>query len=333
LIENLTRFLIGFSVIGAAILLLAYAFFIKDMRKTATGLTACAVLLASLIGLQLCHWYFLDTGFALFTSRAYVVLLLLTPPAFYFFSREILLPDSRLARRDLLHLVPVLCVAFLPVNLVIPIALGIGAGYSIWCARVVFGLRRHVPRFKFEMFFFTFFALLAALVLMLAIVTPQIDAAVFYLSYANFTGVAFILVFAALVSFPDLLSDISAAAEATYATSTLKQVDIEQKLLHLQKLMSDDKLFENENLDLAMLAEAVDLSSHQLSELINSTFGYGFSRYLREQRVAEARKLIMADASTSILAISLMTGFRSQSNFYAAFREITGRSPGAFRNK
>jgi AraC-like DNA-binding protein len=286
-----------------------------------------------LVGLQLYHWYFLDTGFALFGSRGYVVLLLLTPPAFYLFSREILLPDSQPSVRDLLHLLPVSCIVFLPRALVIPIALGIGAGYSFWCARIVFGLRRHVPRFKFEVFFFTFFALLAALVLLLAVTTPHIEPGVFYYSYAGFTGIAFVLIFAALLSFPDLLSDLSAAAAAAYSTSTLKNVDVEQKLRQLDSLMQDDRLFENENLNLAMLADALDISSHQLSELINSTFGHGFSRYLRERRVAEASKLIADDSTRSILAISLMSGFRSQSNFYAAFREITGQSPGAFRKK
>jgi AraC-like DNA-binding protein len=113
----------------------------------------------------------------------------------------------------------------------------------------------------------------------------------------------------------------------------LKNVDVEQKLRQLDSLMQDDRLFENENLNLAMLADALDISSHQLSELINSTFGHGFSRYLRERRVAEASKLIADDPTRSILAISLMSGFRSQSNFYAAFREITGQSPGAFRKK
>ncbi|MEM7366395.1 MAG: helix-turn-helix domain-containing protein, partial [Pseudomonadota bacterium] len=35
--------------------------------------------------------------------------------------------------------------------------------------------------------------------------------------------------------------------------------------------------------------------------------------------------------SQSVLSVSLEVGFRSQSTFYAAFREVTGLSPGDYR--
>ena len=95
--------------------------------------------------------------------------------------------------------------------------------------------------------------------------------------------------------------------------------------------MSAEKLYQNEDLNLKMLAEAVGLSGHQLSELINTHFDMGFSRYVRERRVAEAKRLLREDKEASILSISMATGFRSQSNFYAAFRDIAGMSPGQYR--
>jgi AraC-like DNA-binding protein len=322
---------IGFSVFSAAILLIAYLFFIRDMRKSASSMLACAALLAALSGLQLSHWQFLQLGTELFESSFYVAMLLLTPPAFYFFSREVLLPDSRIALSDAAHLLPISLSFVMPSSLVVPVALTVGAGYAIWLVRIVLGIRRQVRRFKFEVFFFGFFALLATTVLILAISTPYVSPAVFYLTYANMTGLALFLVVAALISFPELLSDISAAAEMTYATSTLKNVDIEEKLAALERLMSEDRLYQNENLNLNLLASAVELTPHQLSELINTHFGFSFSRYVRERRIAEAQKLLRSDKTSSVLSVSLTTGFKSQSNFYTAFREITGQSPGDFR--
>lgn len=73
------------------------------------------------------------------------------------------------------------------------------------------------------------------------------------------------------------------------------------------------------------------MSSHQLSELINVHFGMGFSRYIREQRVKRAKALLASEPDASILSIGLETGFKSQSNFYAAFKESTGLSPGDYR--
>lgn len=329
----LTTLVIGFSIFSAAILLLAYVFFIEDMPKTPLGILACSCLLAALTGLQFLHLEFLESGVELFSSKVYVFLLLVAPPAFFFFSKEVLQSQSKKSLLQLVHFLPVALSPLLPTNLIIPVALGIGAGYSIWIARVVYGLRKQVSRFKFELFFFSFFALLAVLILILGIFSPYMDSSVFYIAYANFTGISFILIVGALISFPELLGDIADAAQSAYAKSTLKGVDTGQKLRQLSRLMLDDKLFQNENLSLAMVAEAVDLTSHQLSELINSSFGHNFSRYIREQRVAEAKKLLANDRKSSVLAISLMTGFRSQSNFYTAFRELTGESPGDYRKK
>lgn len=330
---TITQLIIGFSVISAAILLLAYIFFIKEMPKTITGMLACACLLVALSGLQILHWDFLQSNVELFQSPIYVFLLLAVPPSFFFFSREILQPDSRLSPVDVAHLLPLIVSFFLPTQYVVPLALAIGTGYSIWIARLVYGLRRHVSRFKFEMFFFAFFALLAMLVLILGLSSPYIDSSVFYFAYANFTGVALILVVAALISFPELLGDITDAARLTYAASTLKDVNTDQKLRQLAGLMDEDKIFQNESLNLAALAEAIELSSHQLSELINTNFGHGFSRYVREKRVEEAKRLLQEDSISSVLSISLTTGFRSQSNFYTAFKEVTGESPGDYRKR
>jgi len=97
-------------------------------------------------------------------------------------------------------------------------------------------------------------------------------------------------------------------------------------------LMTESKIYQNDNLSLSLLAESMSLNSHQLSELINTGYGVSFSRYIREKRVELAKNLLINEPKSSVLAISLETGFKSQSNFYAAFKEITGKSPGAYRS-
>ncbi|MFK8019802.1 MAG: helix-turn-helix domain-containing protein [Pseudomonadales bacterium] len=75
------------------------------------------------------------------------------------------------------------------------------------------------------------------------------------------------------------------------------------------------------------------LSAHQLSELINSHYGVGFPRFLRQHRVDAAKTLLLDEPDASILSVSLMIGFRFQSSFYSAFKELTGLSPGAYRQQ
>jgi transcriptional regulator GlxA family with amidase domain len=95
--------------------------------------------------------------------------------------------------------------------------------------------------------------------------------------------------------------------------------------------MTGGKAYQDESLSLASLAGTVGVSSHQLSELINTRLGIGFSRYVRECRVRAAKALLMSAPARSILSIGMDVGFRSQSAFYAAFKEVTGQSPGDYR--
>jgi AraC-like DNA-binding protein len=333
MLAALVTLLIGFSVIALAVLLAAYVGFFVTVQKTPLGIAACVVLCAGLAALQLEHLWHLQTAAPLLESWHYVALVFIVPPAFYLFSRDILLPGRAATARDALHAMPVALAPWLPAPYVAPLAFAIGAGYSLWLARVVYGMRRNVGRFRFEMFFFGLFAACALLVLGLVLSIRWIGPAAFYLSYAAAIGLVTMLVTAALLVFPEILSDLSEAAKLAYANSTLKGIDVAAKQAQLERLMATDKLYRNEDLSLAMLAEATGLSAHQLSELINTQFGVGFPRYVRERRVEEARRILREDRRSSALSIGMMCGFGSQSNFYAAFKEVTGESPAAFRKR
>jgi AraC-like DNA-binding protein len=95
--------------------------------------------------------------------------------------------------------------------------------------------------------------------------------------------------------------------------------------------MGASKVYQNEDLSLSSLAEQLGISSHQLSELVNTRLGMGFSKYVRDCRLEAAKVLLVTAPAQSILSISMETGFRSQSAFYAAFKEATGQSPGDYR--
>jgi transcriptional regulator GlxA family with amidase domain len=96
-------------------------------------------------------------------------------------------------------------------------------------------------------------------------------------------------------------------------------------------MMDDEQAYTDESLNLSRLAKALGLSPHQLSELVNTRFGVGFSRFVREHRIAAAQRMLLAEPDASVLSVGLAVGFTSQSNFYAAFREITGDVPGRYR--
>ncbi|MEM6581902.1 MAG: helix-turn-helix domain-containing protein [Pseudomonadota bacterium] len=332
-IEKFTILLTGFTIFSAGLLILAYVFFLPELQKSVPSKLACSALLIGLALLQWCHYTTLSTTFDALNSRLYLLLLLVVPASFYFFSRFVLFPDERLRISLLWHFLPVIIGAVLPKVMVAPLAFLIGTAYSLWFALLVLKTRTQHSRFEFERFFFGLFAVLAVVGLALGLLIPYIDHRIYYLAYANSIGIAMFLVLMAIVVFPDMLSDIQQIAAMTYAKSKLAGVDVDSKKVQLEALMRQESIYQNEKLSLSSMAAMLEMNPHQLSELVNTQYGYGFSRFVRAHRIDRAKILLVEEPDTSILAISIMTGFQSQSNFYSAFRELTSMSPGSYRKE
>lgn len=331
--HHISLLLSGFGVFASVILLCAYMLFLPNMRKNIYGKISCVFLLSSLCILQLAHYAYFINKVPLLEYRSYGLLLTIIPSSFYLFSREILFNDVKYRAVDLLHSIPFLLALLLPISTLPAFAFMFGTAYTFWFTRVILKLRGQGGRFKFELFFFGMFAIMALGALLLGLALPSLDPHIFYSAYANAISISLLLIVAALLFFPELLSDILLITELAYSKSKLNGVNTQSKLHQLEQLMLVDKQYQNENLSLANVAESLELSAHQLSELINTHFDYGFPRYIREQRVSAAKHLLISEPCSSVLAISMETGFKSQSNFYTAFKEITDLSPGQFRKK
>lgn len=332
-LHHVTIFTTAFSVLCFLAFFIAYQCFLATMRKDLVSRLACAALIGALIALQVEHYRFMIDGSATIEGGVYAVLLLIVPPAFYFAARSVLRPHQEARALDAAHLLqPPLVAALVPVPLLPPTAFLIGAGYTLWVAAAAFHVGRQNQRLRFERFFFGLFALAAIIALFVVLALPLLDTRVFVLVYANLIGLSAFLVLTALVSFPDLLRDVSEAVERAYANSKLGGVDVEATLARLEQLTDAEAVHRDEELRLETLAELLDLSSHQLSELINTRFGVGFSRFIREKRVHDACRLLLDQPEASVLSIGMEAGFRSQSAFYAAFREVMGMTPAAYRS-
>jgi len=322
---------IGFSIVSALILFSVYILFFKGINKSWIAISACGFLLLGLSGLQFWHLEYLLNNIDLMPKPEYRFFLFLVPSAFYFFSRAILMPARETSPIQLLHFLPFLFNFIGRYELAITLIFIVGTGYSFWFANLVYHLKAQRKRFKIEMFFFGFFAIMAVFVLILGASIPYMDHSYFYLFYSNSIAFSYVLVMVALLSNPDLLTEFDAVATLSYASTTLNGVDVELSSKKLEKLMQINKIFQDENINLATIASEMELSSHQLSELINVHYGMSFSSYIREQRIDQAKKLLVTEPDSSILSISMETGFKSQSNFYAAFKSLTKQSPGDYR--
>lgn len=324
---------IGFSLVASLILAICYVVFLQSSNKSNSSVITAILVLSGIGLLQLEHLDFMINSSDPLQSVYYRALLFTIPPLFYFFSRFALFSGYQFKLYSVLHFLPFLTVFFLDKYIAVPAAFLIGTSYCLWLAHIIYSLKNHRKRFEIEFFFFAFFSILAIVVLIFGFSMSFIDNAYFYHFYSNGIALAFMLVTAAFIIYPDLLDEISEAVKLSYTNSTLKNIDVELNAKKLKALMGDSKIYQDENLSLATLAEVMELSNHQLSELINSHFGMSFSKYIRLFRVERAKELLKLEPDSSILSISMETGFKSQSNFYAAFKDITGESPGSYRKK
>ncbi|MET0661474.1 MAG: helix-turn-helix domain-containing protein [Steroidobacteraceae bacterium] len=321
----------GFSAVSALLLFFAYAFLINLQAKSAYSIGSCAVLLTALGGIQISHLLYFTGGTEPLDDFYYRLGLFLVPSTFYFFGRWAIQPTEPFRPVMLLHLLPILLLFLVRLEIALPILFLFGTGYSLWLGYVVYGLRAQRKQFRFEFFYFSVMSVIAVVVLIFGFSIPYIDDAYFYYFYANSIGLALAIMIVALIANPSLIGDLSEAARVRYGASTLRGLDVEACLEKLRESMTTRKAYQDESLSLSSLADHVGVSGHQLSELINTRLGVGFSRYVRECRVEAAKALLVSAPSQSILSISIDTGFRSQSSFYAAFKEVTGQSPGDYR--
>ncbi len=80
-----------------------------------------------------------------------------------------------------------------------------------------------------------------------------------------------------------------------------------------------------------MLAEDSHISKYYLCRLFRDNTGMSIIRYLNEQRLSSARRLL-ASTRRSITTIAQDCGFGSPSHFCALFREHEGMTPRDYRN-
>lgn len=330
--EQITVLLIGFSIFAAVILMVASLTIYSTTGEGWIARISGRVLIGGLALLQIAHWLALTGSTDWIGSPPYVVLLYVVAPAFYLFFRGALQIQAGERLWHLVFYAPALIAAWINPAMAIPLSFLLGTVFAVHLAVLVQRLRSQRQRFRIEMFALCVFALIALAILLLGIASPFYGLHAFTIGYASMIGLASMLSIHVLLHFPDIASKAVEAVATSYAVSTLERVDRDKAISRLQSLM-EEQVFADETLKLSGLAGMLDLSPHQLSELINTRFGVGYSRYIREHRVAAAKRMLIAEPNASVLSVGLAVGFTSQSNFYAAFREITGEVPGRYRNQ
>ena len=87
----------------------------------------------------------------------------------------------------------------------------------------------------------------------------------------------------------------------------------------------------DDDLTLQRLADLMNISRHQLSELIREVFHTTFNGYRNDLRIKAAARLLIEEPERTILSIAMSVGYNAKSSFNSAFRSATGQTPGEYR--
>lgn len=133
--------------------------------------------------------------------------------------------------------------------------------------------------------------------------------------------------------YPEFMNILEIEVEKTgYTKSVLTGLDINEKLHQLLRIMPESRPYLDEECSLKELALELDVTPHQLSELINDHLGINFNTFINRYRITEAQQMLIEEKDRSILSVAYAVGFSSKSAFYESFSKISGLTPKQYRD-
>lgn len=100
-----------------------------------------------------------------------------------------------------------------------------------------------------------------------------------------------------------------------------------------QRVVDENWHIQQSSPSLSLAARKLGVPMRHLSEAINRCYRGSYSRYLNDQRIATAQRLMREEPERLITDIMFAAGFASKSNFNKEFQRVTGLSPSIWREK
>ncbi|MGX5685159.1 helix-turn-helix domain-containing protein [Chryseobacterium cucumeris] len=137
-----------------------------------------------------------------------------------------------------------------------------------------------------------------------------------FVLYANF-----------LILFNKKYQQLPVKETERYSNKKISEEQADSFSSRLERLMNTEELYKNPNLKLSDVASKMNISAHQLSQLLNDNLGKSFSIYINEYRIHEACEKIENGSYLKIEEIGYEVGFNSKSTFFSTFKKIKNTTP------
>ena len=121
----------------------------------------------------------------------------------------------------------------------------------------------------------------------------------------------------------------------SYQKSGLKKSDANKYAKMITKLMQEEKLFLNPEVNLNEISRHIGIPQHHITQVLNEQLNKNLYTFVNEFRVNEVIRLFNIDKynNWSIIAIAFETGFNSKSSFNTFFKKFTGKTPSEYRKE
>ncbi|WP_295800558.1 ABC transporter permease [Mucilaginibacter sp.] len=101
----------------------------------------------------------------------------------------------------------------------------------------------------------------------------------------------------------------------------------------LKKVVKANYYYQDPELSLNSLAAKLELTTHELSRIINTALKKSFNDFIHEYRVADVIRKMQDPAydHITLLGIAYESGFNSRTTFHRIFKQMTGKSPAEYK--
>lgn len=156
---------------------------------------------------------------------------------------------------------------------------------------------------------------------------------IYYAFWITSTLFVYLITYKILLN-PQLLElpEVKSGSTQALASPLASAGEVTQLKSRVQTFMERQQPFLNPGLSLDDLAEALDLSRHELSRVINQGFNKNFFDFINAHRIEAFIQTFQArsPANPTFLEIAYEVGFNSKSAFNRAFRKEKGCAPSVF---
>lgn len=107
---------------------------------------------------------------------------------------------------------------------------------------------------------------------------------------------------------------------------------LKQQLLHL---LEEEEIYKDNTLCLERLAERLNTTKHNASQIINEHFNMNFFELINSYRIHHAKMLFEHDtyANLKIIDVAYEIGFNNKTTFNKAFKQLTSVTPSQYKKR